>query len=86
MLKQFCCPDGTIYAKCGKQGKMAVDEVISFLEQHRGKVFWNCAAENTSFRADEEVVSCDSFEFWMEELAEKDDDLVDHIYDFFEEN
>ena len=52
MLKQFYCADGTVYARHTSEWQdVTVDEVIAFLEQHRGKVFWNGAAGKTSFRA-----------------------------------
>ena len=66
MLKTFYCADGTVFASTRSHSeKVTVDEVIAFLEQHRGKEFVNGAAETTSFRADDTVVSCDTFEFWM---------------------
>lgn len=83
MLKEFRCPDGTVYASCKQEGGIiTVDEVIAFLEQHRGKQFWNGAAENTSFRTDGEMVSCDSLTYWMEEL--EDEELSERIQDFFD--
>lgn len=82
MLKVFVCHDGTVYASTKyHMGTVMVDDVIEFLEQHRGKEFWNGAVGETCFRADDEVVSCDSFDFWMENM--EDEDYAESINDWF---
>ena len=60
---------------------VTVDEVIAFLEQHRGKVFWNGAAGKTSFKADADVVSCDLFDYWMEHI--ENDNYAEFITEWF---
>ena len=53
MLKAFHCADGTVYARHTSEWQVVtVDEVIAFLEQHRGKVFWKSAAEKTDRKDD----------------------------------
>jgi hypothetical protein len=82
MLRQFHCADGTVYARHMSEWQVVtVDEVIAFLEQHRGKIFWNGAAGKTSFRADNDIVSCDLFSYWMERL--EDDKYAEFITDWF---
>lgn len=82
MLKVFVCNDGTVYASTREHmGSMTVGEVIEFLEQHRGKEFWNGAAGRTSFRATDDCVSCDLFDFWMGELD--DEDYAEYIDNWF---
>lgn len=82
MLKVFVCNDGTVYASTrGHAGTVKVDEVIEFLEQHRGKEFWNGAAGETCFRADDEIVSCDLFSCWMEDMD--DEEYAEYIDNWF---
>ena len=82
MLKQFHCADGTVYARHKSEWQdVTVDEVIAFLEQHRGKVFWNGAAGKTCFRADADIVSFDLFDYWMEHLVEEN--YADFITEWF---
>ena len=97
MLKIFRCADGTVYARHKSEWQdVTVDEVITFLEQHRGKVFWNGATGKTSFRADTNVVSCDLFDYWMEHLEDENyaefitawfggDELIGNDADYSEE-
>ena len=83
MIKVFKSPDGTIFG-CPENTEVTVDEVIEFLEQHRGKKFYNGAAEDTSFRIKDNVISCDASKFFVEEAYESyDEELAEDIADFF---
>lgn len=85
MIKQFKCPDGTILG-CSDKTEITVDELIEFLEQHRGKKFWNGAAEDTSFRVQGDTVSCDTSKFFVEEAYDSyDEELAEDIANFFYE-
>lgn len=82
MIRQFICNDGCIYAEADDHDA-TVDEVIAFLEQFRGKRFWNGAAGDVAFRFDGEVVCCDSADFQIQCACEKDELLGEMIFDFF---
>lgn len=56
---------GIVYAT-SDEWEATVDEVIAFLEKHRGKKFWNGATGEVSFRADDKCVSTDELDFWMD--------------------
>ena len=67
MIKTFQCSNGTVYATSDKT-MVSVDEVIDFLEQHRGKMFFNGAAGETSFCVEGEVVTCDELDYHLAEI------------------
>ena len=79
MIRVFYCLDGTVFASANNH-EATVDEVIAFLEQHRGKKFWNGAAGDTSFRVDDTLVSCDGLLTFTENY---DDYYGEQISDFF---
>lgn len=82
MLRKFVCRDGTVFASAADDCEMVtVDEVIAFLEQHRGKKFWNGAAGETSFKADDTLVSCDTLDGWT--LDMDDEDYGTYISEWF---
>lgn len=80
MMKIFQCSNGTIYATADET-MVLVDEVIDFLEKHRGKMFWNGAAGETSFCVDSETVTCDELQYHLNEI--EDDDYAEYISGFF---
>ena len=80
MIKIFQCSNGTIYAAADKT-MVPVDEVIDFLEQHRGKMFINGAAGETSFCVDGEIVTCDMLDYHLAEI--EDYGYAEYISDFF---
>jgi hypothetical protein len=83
MIKVFKSPDGIIFG-CPENTEVTVDEVIEFLEQHRGKKFYNGAAEDTSFRVKDGIISCDTSKFFVEEAYDSyDEELAEDIADFF---
>lgn len=54
-----------------------VDDLIALLEPHKGKLFINTAAEDTSFKIVNNLVLCDQYKSWLES-----DDLSDDEYDY----
>ena len=82
MIKQFICNDGSIYAKADGY-EATVDEVIEFLEQFRGMLFWNGAAGDVAFRLNGNVVCCDHADFQIECAREKNELLAEMVRDFF---
>ena len=81
MIKQFFCKDGSIYAKA-EGNEVTVDELIEFLEQFRGKLFWNGASGDVAFRIEGNIVCCDSADFNIQHAYEKDDFLGEMICTF----
>lgn len=55
---------------------ISVDDLIAFLEPHRGKIFMNTAAEDLSFKIDSETVRCDESRYWSE-IGEYNDAIDD---------
>jgi hypothetical protein len=82
MIRQFVCNDGSVYAKADGY-EATVDEVIEFLKQFRGKLFWNGAAGDVAFRLDDGIVCCDHTDFLIECAEEKDEALAEMIGYFF---
>ena len=80
MIKTFQCSNGTTYATADKT-MVLVDEVIAFLEEHRGKMFWNGAVGETSFCVNSEIVTCDELQYQL--AAIEDGDYAEYISDFF---
>ncbi len=76
MIKTFHCSNGKTFAT-SKETMVSVDEVIAFLEKHRGKMFWNGAAGETSFITDNEIVTCDELEYHITQI--EDEDYADYI-------
>lgn len=81
MVKKYVCKDGTVYA--GADYYLPVEELIEFLEQFRGKLFYNGAAESLGFRIDGEHVWCDTLDYILGEI--EDDDLCFEVCDYFYE-
>ena len=72
MIKKYVCEDGVVYANA--DGWMVdVDELIAFLEQHRGKKFYNGASETLSFRVDKEHIRCDELDSILECIEDEDE-------------
>lgn len=83
MIKQ-CVNEktGVVYAYA-KTELVDVDEVIAFLEKHRGKQFYNGAAGEVGFRADEKTVSADMLSWFLENDFECDNEKTeDAIYEY----
>lgn len=83
MIQKFTCTDGTVYA-FPKGYYALVDEVISLLEPHRGKLFWNGATDHFSFRADKEMVVCDEQDYQLGGVLDENEDLWYLMYRFLE--
>ena len=83
MIRVFNCLDGTMFASSDKH-EATVDEVIAFLEQHRGKRFWNGATDDVSFRADNATVSCDGLLFFTEQYDDYYDGQLSEFFLFSE--
>lgn len=83
MMQKFTCVDGTVYAIPEDQ-YILVDELIDFLEPYRGKLFWNGATEQFSFRVDEDMVVCDEQNFQLGCVSEDDEELFEAIELFLE--
>ena len=82
-MKEFICSSGKIIVNAGAEA--SVDDVIAFLEQHRGKKFYNGAAEGLAFCVDpvKNTVSCDEMNFFLDECtadAEEVDAAVAYFY------
>ena len=65
---------------CGNKSIVTVDEVIEFLEQHRGKEFLLCG-DSPCFCANKKAVLCDCRDYMMSEI--ENDDLVESLEQFF---
>lgn len=76
MFMCYQCKDGTIVAKSKNSNEILVDDVIAFLQQFRGKLFWNGAAGDTCFiiEPNSNIVSTDSFRWWLEEHSTIDEE------------
>lgn len=77
MRKELIGKNNVTYATNGGF-EVTVDEVIEFLEKHRGKIFINGACFETAFCADEDTVVCDEL---YTLLREEDQDLEDEAED-----
>lgn len=82
-MKEFALKSGKIIVYAGNS--VSVDDIIAFLEQHRGKAFHNGAAADLAFCVDpkKNTVSCDEVEFFLEnyvEDAEEEDAAVAYLY------
>lgn len=82
-MKGFTCSNGKIIVAAGTEA--SVDEIIAFLEQHRGKTFYNGGAEGLAFCIDpvKNTVSCDEMNFFLDECtadAEEADAAVAYFY------
>ena len=87
MIKEYMYEKtGVIYAS-SDDWCATVDEVIAFLEKHRGKKFWNGAAGEVTFRVDDEIVSTDTLEFWVERDLPDDEingwNVGELVYEYF---
>lgn len=84
MLNYHTCPNGDEVI-CGDVIKVSVDDIIEFLERHRGKTFYSAALEAPCLYADAEslefeeldyIIECsEEDEFWYDD--EDDDDLYE---------
>ena len=63
-----------------KAGIVTVDEIIEFLEQHRGKEFW-ASGNIPCFCANDKVVLCDSGDYVLNEI--ENDDFLEPLEQFF---
>lgn len=81
MMKKYVCEDGTIFVKA-VDTVVWVDDLISLLEQHKGKSISNGAIENLGFRINEEHVWCDEIDYLLESI--EDEDLYDEICEALE--
>ncbi|MCF2618200.1 hypothetical protein JQM68_13555 [Oscillibacter valericigenes] len=70
-------PTPTAYSKAGI---VTVDEIIEFLEQHRGKEFW-ASGNIPCFCANDKVVLCDSGDYVLNEI--ENDDFLEPLEQFF---
>ena len=57
-----------------------VDEIIEFLEQHRGKEFW-ASGDVPCFCVNENAVLCDSGDYVLNEI--ENDDFLEPLEQFF---
>ena len=78
MIRVIQGEDGAVYASSDNE-QATVDEVIEFLLQHRGKMFWNGAAGDVSFYVTDTRVSCDCLSFILERF-----DAEESVCTFFE--
>ena len=84
MFKVFVCSNGSVYA-CPCAGETTVDELIEFLEEHRGKVFTNYAADDYCFCIGNNVVACEEFEYALECAADEySEDYAEYMKDWFD--
>lgn len=69
-MKEFAMQCGKVIVYAG--GSASVDDLIVFLERHRGKEFHNGAATDMAFCVDEKnnYISCDELSFFLENYAE----------------
>ena len=63
-----------------EKGIVTVDEIIEFLEQHRGKEFW-AGGDTPCFCANENTVLCDSGDYMLSEI--ENDDFLEPLEQFF---
>ena len=63
-----------------ENGIVTVDEIIEFLEQHRGKEFW-ASGEAPCFCVNENAVLCDSGDYVLNEI--ENDDFLEPLEQFF---
>ena len=78
MLKTYLSNANT-YAY-SENGIVTVDEIIEFLEQHRGKEFW-ASGEAPCFCVNENAVLCDSGDYVLNEI--ENDDFLEPLEQFF---
>ena len=63
-----------------ENGIVTVDEIIEFLEQHRGKEFW-ASGNVPCFCVNENAVLCDSGDYVLNEI--ENDDFLEPLEQFF---
>ena len=63
-----------------ENGIVTVDEIIEFLEQHRGKEFW-ASGDVPCFCVNENAVLCDSGDYVLNEI--ENDDFLEPLEQFF---
>lgn len=80
-MKKYVCEDGTVYANAGWD-YLSIDELIEFLEEHRGKGFYNTAAADLAFCVDENYVRCDELDTLLEGI--EDEELYEEICEALE--
>lgn len=78
MLKTYLSNANT-YAY-SENGIVTVDEIIEFLEQHRGKEFW-ASGDVPCFCVNENAVLCDSGDYVLNEI--ENDDFLEPLEQFF---
>ena len=78
MLKTYLSNANT-YAY-SENGIVTVDEIIEFLEQHRGKEFW-ASGNVPCFCVNENAVLCDSGDYVLNEI--ENDDFLEPLEQFF---
>lgn len=82
MVKEYLHSEtGVVYAHAAS-GVISVDELIAFLEKHRGKHFYNDAACEISFRIDGEKVKADSISFILDYDFEDDWNTANAIQEY----
>ena len=63
-----------------ENGIVTVEEIIEFLEQHRGKEFW-ASGDVPCFCVNENAVLCDSGDYVLNEI--ENDDFLEPLEQFF---
>ena len=83
IYKRYKCADGTEYINF-TDDCYTVDEIIAFLEPHRGKKFYTGALEDPCLEISDEWVQLEELDFFMVDCPPEDNQqLADDMYEFF---